>query len=71
MASVALQLAEWAHDHANDPEDVALADRSCIAYMGTLVRNGECSSKSYMLAEINGQSSRQGSWSSHLDWYSD
>lgn len=23
-------------------EPVALADRSCIAYMGTLVRNGEC-----------------------------
>ncbi|EJF55327.1 hypothetical protein DICSQDRAFT_74527 [Dichomitus squalens LYAD-421 SS1] len=24
-------------------EPVALAERSCIAYMGTLVRNGECS----------------------------
>ena len=27
--------------HVGEP--VALADRTCIVYMGTLVRNGECS----------------------------
>lgn len=29
-----------AHGHAPPGEPVALAERSCIAYMGTLVRNG-------------------------------
>ena len=32
----------YANGTAMQIEPVALADRSCIAYMGTLVRNGTC-----------------------------
>lgn len=41
-----------ANGHVAAGEPVALADRTCIAYMGTLVRNGECDDPSSRCALI-------------------
>jgi P-type Ca2+ transporter type 2C len=56
------------NDETNAPGDpVALADRHCIAYMGTLVRNGQLFSfRSNFDSNLK---QRSGNWRGYCNWY--
>ena len=52
-------------------EPVALADRSCIAYMGTLVRNGTHIRFHEGHRRMFNGTRRQGLWCGHCHWNTD
>lgn len=52
-------------------DEVALAERSCIAYMGTLVRNGKPTEELYFVLTKLAPDTRAWDWDRHRHWCTD